>query len=1288
MSSSASASASLSTAALLSLIQRTLRSTSSLSQSYHHSLSLLQTRLLTLETALTRTLNLEMRLRLGHDWLREKGQLLPSSPLPTLTTGPLSLHSLIFDVFHPSRPALSFATKPFGWDQEAAYRGLVALIRREPGGLLAECVAEVGGSGGWGGGEGRKWVGGLCRAVVCDVLVREEDVLAFLESALRRMHAHMARKAQRKREEEDARSQRNRDDAERRDHAQSHSDAAPGERREDDHEDGDTSPSLVHATSPIPSLTITTSSSPSSSLSNPNHLPLSSSLIVPLPPLSFSVLDHSSLPLKLLHEYNLRYGAAYLHATVSPSLSLILQDTEHMDLNIDLMGPSPRSHSPQSPSPASSSSSSVSSSSEKLFSVCSHLLTAITSSVSAMPVGIRRLTRLLFTLPCGGSRSSDPLQAMHDPSSPHRVTSDYLFLNWLINAVMHPEQYGLLPFLPPLTPLHRRNLQVVATVLIKLMSGSRFVFDSGRLVTLNDFLDQWRGRVVRFIEEVVVVAADDTAAAGQAEGAQAVMDVDETELIAMLPNDLFCLHSMLLSWVKDDVDRGKAERQAERARRKLNPDSPAATPSPSSSSASSHADLVGLLVALDAPPPYLSIGDNLYLLLWSGFPPLAVPALPPFPASTRAEQLCADMLTYTLSLLPTLPSSSSSPSMLVLLADAARREEESGNPSIAIATSECVALLSSSLPSSSSSSSSHQSFLSRLLTHLLSHHSTLLSSPLPRDAVWQSGLVEGRLDNLRGRDAEVMRGLRTLQVRRVMEMVRVKVKRLKKFLAQRGEREKERERELLAASAALKDRSKPTAPSSSPLASPGATYLPAVMVSAQCGGAFPDALNADRFLCSNCMRLLEKRRVLLRSFYTKYVIGETDAAPHSLSPTSAAAPASPGQSSPGPGGPALSTGTEPGEGHALLQLSLGPPLSLLDAAVQADLLDLIVSSTYSEVWVGCERADKVWWVECEAMREAVSGDFHLWYAIMGMADSDLADGVIDLHDVRRMVDDHRRGRPVPPLKDGQSDISGSRREAIERRLRRTHVPYLGSHTVGAVDRELRRMMATTSGREKLDCIARIRSVVFACMSNASMMQLRRKRQADESRRRDVDGAAEDEEDGGGGDGARGSEMEEAWVEAGEVEVGSVDDYMCMLTFLLVQLNPFGLLSHLVFLRVLHAPAATHKPFVDLLTATKALFAMQATLAHVLRYTDNVLNRARGGARGVRSDGEGGSANASKAGAALMVRSVSQPYAIASGKAQTRPHSSQDVHDLRAVPVHTAADSATASLSSTGPLPVS
>ena len=135
-----------------------------------------------------------------------------------------------------------------------------------------------------------------------------------------------------------------------------------------------------------------------------------------------------------------------------------------------------------------------------------------------------------------------------------------------------------------------------------------------------------------------------------------------------------------------------------------------------------------------------------------------------------------------------------------------------------------------------------------------------------------------------------------MQVRRVMEMVRVRVKRLKKFLAQRTEKEREKEKEVGLVGGreaggkvgARQVEADHTALLPLPCPPPPPTSR-SILTTTQCGGSFPDHLNADRFLCSHCMKLLEKRRTLLRSFYTKYIIGEGEAS-SSTPPTGPAHP--------------------------------------------------------------------------------------------------------------------------------------------------------------------------------------------------------------------------------------------------------------------------------------------------------------------------------------------------------------------------------------------------------------
>ena len=290
--------------------------------------------------------------------------------------------------------------------------------------------------------------------------------------------------------------------------------------------------------------------------------------------------------------------------------------------------------------------------------------------------------------------------------------------------------------------------------------------------------------------------------------------------------------------------------------------------------------------------------------------------------------------------------------------------------------------------------------------------------------------------------------------------------------------------------------------------------------------------------------------------------------------------------------------------------------------MQSELQDLIVASTYAEVWVGCERADKVWWVECEAMRTLIGGDVRVWYALMGLGEGEVGgEAGVDVDDVRRMIADARTAGAKKPNGTAQGTEGGEGGEGSARPSRSVCGACTAPTSAPPPSQRSTASCATScpmvSGREKLECIGRIRAVLFACMSNAAMITLRRRREVVEQRRSRVE--EEEEEEREEVDGLR--EGEEVGVEEGDVEVGSVDDYMCLLSFLLLHLNPFGLLSHLSFLRLLHSPAASYKPFVDVLTAVKALFAMQATLAPRLTYPEAVLARAKLGVRGTRS-GEG------------------------------------------------------------------
>ncbi len=86
-----------------------------------------------------------------------------------------------------------------------------------------------------------------------------------------------------------------------------------------------------------------------------------------------------------------------------------------------------------------------------------------------MPFGVRIIATLLSKLVV--------------ESSGIGILSDFLFLQWIVNAFWNP---GDLAGVYTVSSSARSNLEAVGTVLLKLMSGSRFSgFDSNlRIVTI------------------------------------------------------------------------------------------------------------------------------------------------------------------------------------------------------------------------------------------------------------------------------------------------------------------------------------------------------------------------------------------------------------------------------------------------------------------------------------------------------------------------------------------------------------------------------------------------------------------------------------------------------------------------------------------------------------------------------------------------------------------------------------------------------------------------------------
>jgi hypothetical protein len=95
-----------------------------------------------------------------------------------------------------------------------------------------------------------------------------------------------------------------------------------------------------------------------------------------------------------------------------------------------------------------------------LLDICAKCLETITSSLSIMPYGIRYIAGVLARLAANSATSRTS-----------GILSDFLFLHWIVNAFWNP---GDLSDVYPMSSSARSNLEAVGTVILKLMSGSRF----------------------------------------------------------------------------------------------------------------------------------------------------------------------------------------------------------------------------------------------------------------------------------------------------------------------------------------------------------------------------------------------------------------------------------------------------------------------------------------------------------------------------------------------------------------------------------------------------------------------------------------------------------------------------------------------------------------------------------------------------------------------------------------------------------------------------------------------
>lgn len=409
-----------------------------------------------------------------------------------------------------------------------------------------------------------------------------------------------------------------------------------------------------------------------------------------LSPSSFYLLEHNSFPSRLLQSFQLKLGRPFLMNTIGDLIQYVLLHDDCMDLNVDLMGASPRIGSvtggdhDDDGDDTEKSHARERASSERLFEICGLMLDEILSKLQFIPYGIRVVARTLSQLTAqqqqtSPSSQSSPSSSFPSPSSPSdsaifdtsssRIVNDFIFLNWLVNAVMFPEMYQLTGS-NPVSMLARRNLQAIGTVLIKLTSGSRFsaYAHHSQHTPLSHFLEQYQPRVAQFLRQLVMV--DDTAMrmdhnqselVTNSKSALGMIDATQLDPIALLPNDLYAFHGLIRCYLQhakglNNLQTPISTDQQSSDRNTNTVPGSKRTPSPLLDPVLIH-DACECLVALgETVPAFVKNDENVYCVLDTGFPSLDMPPVASLrrmhPFNNLQLRHTADLLLHALSIIP------------------------------------------------------------------------------------------------------------------------------------------------------------------------------------------------------------------------------------------------------------------------------------------------------------------------------------------------------------------------------------------------------------------------------------------------------------------------------------------------------------------------------------------------------------------------------------------------------------------------------------------------------------
>jgi hypothetical protein len=220
-----------------------------------------------------------------------------------------------------------------------------------------------------------------------------------------------------------------------------------------------------------------------------------------------------------------RFGRHFLEDLIKPTIVYVLSN-DYLDLEISSGASSPRGSSEFEDFPITVNQD-LGSPHRTLLSICDRLLNSIVSSAPFLPKEIRFFSKFLCS-----QVDQDSL----------RFLNDFLFLHWIVNCFWNP---GWLADNLPISLPGRANLEAIGTVLLKLISGSRFSeFDDG-LNTVNTFLESWMPKVSQFSSCVIDVPLSDS---------REILDIPEQDLrpLAARFQSLSILASSLRIWLESE----------------------------------------------------------------------------------------------------------------------------------------------------------------------------------------------------------------------------------------------------------------------------------------------------------------------------------------------------------------------------------------------------------------------------------------------------------------------------------------------------------------------------------------------------------------------------------------------------------------------------------------------------------------------------------------------------------------------------------------------------------------